>query len=173
MESSSHHRFALLIERHLALEAELANDLDTLNLTMQGMLAKRGMQGPAQQEIAALDPITEKIQCSVEEIRRARAVLLERLNLESEKPLNTLKESIAALPPADRVRLDAIRRSVLGCTSKARAELLKNQAAIFYTFEFHRRFMAEVLQTDSDRNSYRANGQPYEPAPGNILGRTC
>ncbi len=172
----NHHpntKLLVLVERHLALESRLAASLDELNQTTADVLSKAGLKGPTQEDMQALEPMTETLQRSADEVRNARQVLLSRINVESGSAFTTIKEYVVSLPPSDRVRIDDIRRGILNRSSEAQANLIHNQAALFYTYDFHRKYLSGVLQSDPDEQNYRPDGQQQDIHPGNIFGKTC
>lgn len=102
-----------------------------------------------------------------------RQLLLDRINAECESNFTSIKDFVHSLPRSDYVRVDGIRRDILDRSAEAQANLVHNQASLYYTFDFHRRYLAGVLQGDLDGHHYGADGQPNEVNPGNIIGKTC
>ena len=106
-------------------------------------------------------------------IVHARKALLNRVNAESDSEYTTIKEIIVCLEPVERRRLNSQRRGILEKSATAQANLVHNQAVLFYTYDFHRKYLAGVLQTDVDSHSYDSGGQSQDVPPGNIYGKTC
>ena len=173
MNADQNNKLIVLVERHLALEGQLANALEQLNQAVAGVLVDAGLRGPTQQDVQSLEPVNADLKQSASEVAAARKVLLTRINLESESDFGNIKEFISSLPLSDRRRVDKDRRSVLERSTKAKAGLIHNQASLYYTFDFHRRYLAGVLQGDSDAQNYRADGQPNDLKSGNIIRKTC
>ncbi|NND96456.1 MAG: hypothetical protein HKN47_03900 [Pirellulaceae bacterium] len=163
----------VLIERHLALESELAEQLNDMNQAAATVLSSAGLKGPTEADLETLKPITERVQASTAKVTRSRTLLLSRVNIESDSELKTIRQMIGSLPPHDRARLNVVRREILAKSSQAQANLVHNQAVLFYTFDFHRKYLAGVLQSDVDQQNYAADGQTQDVHPGNIFGKTC
>ncbi|NND98997.1 MAG: hypothetical protein HKN47_16905 [Pirellulaceae bacterium] len=166
-------KLIVLVVRHLALESSLATEIAAWNQATTEILTHAGVRGPTDENVAALGPITAKLQDHAATVGKARQVLLRRINGNSQTVYNNIRDFIVSLSPSDRRNLDDLRRDVLNQTTQASSGLIQNQASLYYTHEFHRKYLAGVLQTDLDGHSYRADGQTQDVTPGNIFGKTC
>lgn len=173
MNQHRNNKLLVLVERHLALESQMAAALDELNQTMADVLSNAGLKGPTQEDLKKLSPMTDAVQQSAIEVRKAREGLLGRINADANSDYSTIKQYILSLPPKDRMRFNVARKEILERSSRAQANLIHNQAALFYTYDFHRKYLSGVLQNDPDEQNYRHDGQPQEVHPGNIIGKTC
>jgi hypothetical protein len=173
MNDLQNKKLLVLVERHLALESELAAALSALNQKLAAVMSNAGLRGPTPQDLQQLAPMSEDLRGSAAEIGRARQLLLDRINSESEAKFTCIREFVNSLPRTDYVRVDAARREILDRSAEAQANLVHNQASLYYTFDFHRRYLSGVLHGDLEGHHYGANGQPNEVTPGNIIGKTC
>ncbi len=173
MNDLQNNKLLVLVERHLVLESQLAAALAELNQALTVVMSNAGLRGPTPQDLQQLLPMSEDLRGSAAEIGRARQLLLDRINAECESNFTSIKDFVHSLPRSDYVRVDGIRRDILDRSAEAQANLVHNQASLYYTFDFHRRYLAGVLQGDLDGHHYGADGQPNEVNPGNIIGKTC
>lgn len=173
MNVDSTNNLSTLIQQQLALEAQLAASLDELNRATSGILLDAGLKGPTRKDLHSLTPIAQSVQQNVTNVQQARQVLLQRVQVTSGKQVSTLKQVIDALPPEDKYFFEQSRQEILDRASKAQTALIQNQAALFYTYDFHRKYLAGVLQIDPRENNYRSDGQQHEVTPGNLFGKTC
>lgn len=162
-----------LVERHLDVESELASTLDDLNSAMKATLDKPGMQAPQLDELKSLEPVSQRLQASTKKLATARREILQRIKIETGVQHASLRTVITTLPKAARQRLDARRLEILGKSRRAQSNLVHNQATCYYLFDFHRKYLTEVVQGDMDGQKYRADGQSNDIAPGNIIGKAC
>lgn len=173
MNNQQNHKLSVLVQRHLALESALAASLDQLNQTTADILSKAGLRGPTQKDMDQLAPMATALQQSASKVREARQLLLTRINLDSDRDFASLKEFIRTLPSEQRARMDEQRKAILEKSIHAQANLVHNQAALFYTYDFHRKYLSGILQSDPDEHNYRPDGQQQDVQPGNFFGKTC
>lgn len=173
MNESQYNKLIVLVERHLVLESQLAEALDGMNQAMTDVLSVAGLRGPTQQDVQSIAPITDNVRQSAAEMAGARKILLDRINAESQSDFASIKAFVVSLPPAMRARLDGTRDKILDHSTKAQASLVQNQASLYYTFDFHRKYLSGVLQGDLEGQSYGADGQTHDVKSGNIIGKTC
>jgi hypothetical protein len=165
--------FRALIEEHFVHEMQLAESIEDLNRSTAEVFEGAGLRGPSTEQLEALHPKTEQVEKSSQELARRRQVLIDTINTRSTSKYESLKDFIRSLAPKEREELDAIRIRVLERTKKAQAHMVHNQAALFYTFDFHRKFLAGVLQNDPEQQGYRANGHSADFGTGNLVRKTC
>ena len=173
MNGTDQSELVALVERHLDVEAELATTLDELNAAMKQTLDKPGMQAPQLDDLKSLEPVSQRLQESTSKLATARKEILGRFRKETGVEHASLRTVIVSLPKEDRKRLDERRIEILERSRKAQANLIHNQATCYYLFDFHRKYLTGVVQGDLDGQKYRADGQPNEIAPGNIIGKAC
>ena len=166
-------RYAILVQRHLEMETRLADALDEMNQASAKIFVDAGVRGPTQQDLVALEPMMTDLQKLAKSVADARRQLLLRINREQKTEFTQIKHFIRGLPEPHRSRLNAARRSLLKRSSAAQSRLIHNQAVLFYTFDFHRKYLAGVLQTDHESSSYGADGQSSTANRGNLLGKSC
>ena len=162
-----------LVRRHLGLESRLAASLDELNQATATVLSTTGLQAPTLEVLETLRPMSESLQHTAKETGHARAVLLRRINLESDTNYASIKQYILSLPAKERNSLNDIREGILNRMTCAQANLIRNQAMLFYMFDFHRKYLSGVLDCDLDRTNYGSDGHQQDIHPGNIFGKTC
>lgn len=162
-----------LVERHFALEARLVASIDELNDAAALMIGRSGFQGATEDDLRELKPLSEAVQLTAQKVGQARKNLMSRVNRSCGGSFTSLKEYIRTLEPECRDRLNQIRTKILSETSRTQAVLLKNQAVLYYTYDFHRKYLHGVVQCDGDQPNYRADGQAKTPKRSNVYGRTC
>ena len=162
-----------LLEQHLAIEAQLAASLDELNHATANILHEAGLRGPSAHDLQRLVPITKTLQQSVMNVRKGREVLLLRVNASEQSCRSTIKQIIELLPESHREKLDGKRREILQRCNNAQTALIQNQASLFYTYDFHRKYLAGVLGCDPNEQNYRSDGGQQDVQPGNLYGKTC
>ncbi len=166
-------KMVVLVERHMALESQLAEALADLNGATQMMLDASGIKGPTESDVQRLEPLREILTSNSKQVAASRARLSSRLENETGVPFHSLSQYIATLPDADRERLEHQRMGILNRCESGQIELMQNQASLFYSYDFHRRYLSGVLQSDSEGNQYGPNGSSSEVHPGNLYKRTC
>jgi hypothetical protein len=171
MNANVNQKVLVLIQRHLTLENNLAASLESLNDATAAILVQRGLKGPAADDIAVLDPMTQEVQVATEQVAIGRAALLERINKEFGFSFDALSDLIDEF--GEHESLSASRKEILHRCEKAQTSLISNQASLHYTFDFHRKYLAGVFQYNTDQQNYRSDGQSQDPPTGNLFGRTC
>ncbi|QDV44137.1 hypothetical protein Enr13x_39990 [Stieleria neptunia] len=179
-------RLGVLVERQLQLESGVADALDALNDEMAALLDNSGIYGPQQSDLQQLSPLMETLQHRQADSRKSRRILSRYVGAkatggtdaadtpsEVDDRLTSIKTILATLPPAESKRLDASRRQLHDRLVAAQQRLTANQVVIFYSTEFHRRYLLGVLQCDVDEASYQADGQSFKLPTEKIIGRNC
>ncbi len=179
-------RLGVLVERQLQLESGVADALDALNDEMAALLDNSGIYGPKQSDLQQLSPLLERLQHCQADSRKSRQILSRCVGAkaterpqasepssEADDSLTSIRTILATLPTAESDRLDADRRRLHERLIAAQQRLTANQVVIFYSTEFHRRYLLGVLQCDVDEASYQADGQAFKLPTEKIIGRNC
>ncbi|MDV6030932.1 MAG: hypothetical protein F9B45_12690 [Phycisphaera sp. RhM] len=182
-------RLGVLVERQLQLESGVADALDALNDEMAALLDNSGIYGPKQSDLQQLSPLLERLQHCQADSRKSRQILSRYVGVkaseqleatqpseassETDDSLTSIKTILARLPVAESERLDANRRRLHDRLVAAQQRLTANQVVIFYSTEFHRRYLLGVLQCDVDEASYQADGLAFKLPTEKIIGRNC
>ncbi|MFN3191404.1 MAG: hypothetical protein ACE361_12855 [Aureliella sp.] len=162
-----------LVEEHFVEELQLAAEIEELNQATASVFEGAGLRGPSITDLEALHPLTQKIEDGSKALDRKRKILMGKINASDNCEYESLRDFIQSLEPGSRQELEGIRHRVLERTTKAQAHMVHNQAALFYTFDFHRKFLAGILNTDPEQQSYRADGHSHDLGPGNLVRKTC
>lgn len=173
---------ATLVQQHLDLEAEIVHTLEAINEGMSSILRDAGIYGPSADQLESLAPLLEQLQEQSDESKRSRRVLYGKVrrhedseDLESAGPesggLESLKLSdlLPDAPEEVRARKDALAKRL----TDAGQQLTANQVVLFYSMEFHRRYLLGVLECDREESNYQADGQAFKLPPEKIFGRNC
>lgn len=175
----------VLVQRQLDLESSIADALEELNGQMASLLDDAGIYGPTKTDLDSLSPLVQEIQNRYEQSRQSRESLAkktgrtERLTSADAAASSadwedaTLRSVISILPPSESDRLDEKRQSIHNRLRDAQQQLTANQVVIFYSTEFHRRYLLGVLQCDVEEANYQADGQAFKLGPEKIIGRNC
>ncbi|WP_436716096.1 flagellar export chaperone FlgN [Roseiconus lacunae] len=169
-------QFDEMLEGHLALEERLAETLEELNQAMTTMLNKQGVRGPTPEVLDQVTPLIDRLRERSEQSRQSRERLLEQLpeSEDSAKPQSQgLRQLIRQASDHQVESLDQRRIAVRDRIEQARHTLTANQAVIFYSMDFHRRYLMGVLQCTDDRQGYQADGQSTKLPAEKIFGRNC
>ncbi|WP_182870012.1 hypothetical protein [Stieleria mannarensis] len=173
-------RLGVLVARQLQLESGVVDALDALNDEMSALLDNSGIYGPNPADLAELSPLIETLQSRQTDSRKSRTILQRYVNADASEASDATEQNDAsirtilnALPKPESHRLEADRRRIHDRLSAARQKLTANQVVIFYSTEFHRRYLLGVLQCDVDEGNYKADGQPFKLPPEKIIGRNC
>ncbi len=166
-------RLAVLVDRHLQQETRMTRELEELNDAIAVALENAGLRGLNAAELEKLQPARQQLETNAAELARARELLLARIESETGERFDSIREFVEQLPAAQRQRMDSVRAAVLKRTESAQLKLLQNQAALFYTYDFHRRYVAGVLDFEQDKHGYRRNGLNTDIGPGNLIRQTC
>ncbi|MEM8734203.1 MAG: hypothetical protein AAGG44_08270, partial [Planctomycetota bacterium] len=127
-----------LVEEHFVEELQLAAEIEELNQATAGVFEGAGLRGPSVTDLEALHPMTQKVEDGSRALDRKRKILMGKINSTEDGEYESLREFIHSLEPVSRKELEGIRHRVLERTTKAQAHMVHNQAALFYTFDFHR-----------------------------------
>jgi len=173
MSTLTSNQLIVLVERHLGLESRLAEAIEQVNHASAEVFTNGGIRGPSQQELDTLKPMMDDLRKMAADVVEARQTILSRINQTLDSQHTTIKQYIRTLSPEDRKRLNTSRRNILKRSNLAQANLIHNQAVLYYTFDYHRKYLAGVLQSDAKPQSYGANGQTSGTSPGNLYGKTC
>ena len=175
-------RLGVLIERQLQVELGVAEALDAVNAGMSALLDEAGIYGPKPTDLKNLVPLLETLQRRTAESRTSRQTLFGQLQKVPDSSAcdssdsqgeATLKSALDALSAAESTRLEAARQRIRDRILAAQQKLTANQVVIFYSTEFHRRYLLGVLQCDVDEANYQADGQAFRLTPEKIIGRNC
>ncbi|QEF98512.1 hypothetical protein Mal15_25640 [Stieleria maiorica] len=167
-------RLGVLVERQLRLESGVVDALDALNNEMSALLDNSGIYGPNPADLKELSPLIETLQNRQSDSRKSRQVLQRYAGTEAmDESGASIKSILSTLPKSESKRLESDRRRIHDRLSAARQKLTANQVVIFYSTEFHRRYLLGVLQCDVDEGNYKADGQPFKLPPEKIIGRNC
>lgn len=168
-----------LFRRHLELESATVDALESLNNRMASVLRDAGIAGPTLEALESLKPLVDTLQHRYRETSDSRRELTRRDELrstldasEGSKDLR-LKYLMARLPAANFAELNAERKRVNKQLAEAQQKLTANQVSLFYSMEFHRRYLMGVLNCEQDDPSYQADGQATKVAPEKLFGRNC
>jgi thioredoxin-like negative regulator of GroEL len=173
MSASKIAELEAMVQRHLVKESRLAAELELLGQQTSELMSAAGLKGPAPEQLQAIEPIVRRISQASSEMSQARTGLLQCINATAQTPYQSLRDFIRTLPASSRNHLERARLSILESSQRAHAKLVENQTCLFYTLEFHRRYLASLLQSEVSAPSYRPDGQAPEVAPGNLFGKTC
>ena len=168
-----------LVKHHLEVESGIAEALEELNGEMSALLGGAGIYGPKKSDLDGLAPLVENLQQRYASSKKSRMALMRRLEVaQVEAPKNdsqtpTLKAVLKVMPKSDSASLDATRKRIRHRLDQAQKMLTANQMALFYSMDFHRRYLMGVLQCDSDEANYQADGQAFKLPPEKLFGRNC
>ncbi|MCA9138783.1 MAG: hypothetical protein KDB00_18555 [Planctomycetales bacterium] len=176
----------VLVERQLELESGIADALESLNAEMAALLDNSGIYGPKRGDLDGLSPLVETLRQRYAASRVSRETLTRfawpQKNSETECEADaktasveppSLKKLLQSMPSSESNRLDEVRKRIHNRLRDAQQKLTANQVVIFYSTEFHRRYLLGVLQCDVDEANYHADGQSFKLSPEKIIGRNC
>ena len=173
MEPTQNQDLVALIEQHLVKEQELAKLVDDLNESTHKAFSGAGMNAPSEASLERVKPISEEIQNAAIELKASREKLLQSINDASGTSFETLSEAIESIETSDREALDEARKMLFQLCGEARANLIENQATLFYTFDFHRRYIAGVLNCETNTETYGPDGNTVDANRGNLYRKAC
>ncbi|MCC9602949.1 hypothetical protein LOC67_20560 [Stieleria sp. JC731] len=165
-----------LLESHLELEERIADTLETLNEAMASMIDGTGVHGPSTDGLDRVAPLIEQLKERSELSRQSREQLLDGLADEvvgEQKRKIGLRQLIRHASETKAAQLDERRKVVSDRIVEARHSLTATQAVIFYSMDFHRRYLMGVLQCGDDQQGYQADGQSMKLPTEKIFGRNC
>ena len=163
----------VLVERHLAREAQLAESLDAVNQASAKVFEDGGLRGPSKHDLESLQPMMNELRKLASEVAELRQSTLIHINRTLQTNFTKLKQYIHTLPTEEKTRLNHARRKILSQSQSAQANLIHNQAVLFYTFDHHRKYLAGVLQCDVQPQNYGADGQTKNVSPGDLIRKAC
>lgn len=170
-------RLVSLIEHQLDLESKVVDALEALNAEMSSLLEDAGIYGPKQSELEGLSPLLEQLQSRYSESRNSREVLAGQFDVRNDESTDandtSLKRLLNVLPTSQSRRLDTDRRRIHDRLRTAQQKLTANQAVIFYSTEFHRRYLLGVLQCNVEEANYQADGHAFKLPTEKIIGQNC
>ncbi len=167
-----------LVQRQLDLDSGVVDALEQLNNGMAALLDQSGIYGPTIQDIESLSPLMENLKRCYTNSGNSRDSLLKRAGDSAEPDPDdesqaTLRSVIDTLPVSQARVLHSRRQSIHSRMRLAEQQMTANQVVIFYSTEFHRRYLLGVLQCDVNETNYKADGQAFKLPPEKIIGRNC
>jgi hypothetical protein len=164
-------KLIVLIDRHLQSELELLGHLDDLNETLKKALEESGTRGLSPAQTNVLDQKVAAIAEMSREAKQKRQKLLGTINLHqpAELPPLSIRQFIETLDEVNSKRLESVRLTILDRLHEAHANLLGNQAVMFYSYEFYKRMVSGLLNSDIDTNQYSMKGQTATVKPGELF----
>ncbi|OYP35230.1 hypothetical protein [Rhodopirellula sp. MGV] len=165
-----------MLESHLELEERLAETLEALNATMASMLEGKGIHGPTSDGLERVAPLLEQLKDRSEQSRLSRQQLLKSVSdeLSDASPQNVGMRQLIQRASEDKTeQFDKRRKAVSDRLEHARHSLTATQAVIYYSMDFHRRYLMGILECTDDQSSYQATGQSVKLPTEKIFGRNC
>ena len=165
-----------IVEHHLDLEAKIVETLEAINDGMTAILQDAGLYGPPADALESLAPLLERLQNQSAESQQSRRMLYAKVRSlkagdSGDRPaLATALKTILADAPHD---LQQKKRAITRRLSDASQQLTANQVVLFYSMEFHRRYLLGVLECDQEESNYQADGQTFKLPPEKLFGRNC
>ena len=166
-------KLIVLILRHFDSEDRLIESMDQLATSSAETLARAGTRGPSKDDLQKLEPLMAELAQVSSTVNASRVTLIGRINQVHESDFTRVKHFIRTLDPHERNRLDARRRELVDRAYAAQSRLIQCQATLYYTFDFHRKYLAGVMNEDPQRASYSADGHGSNVNPGNIVRKAC
>ena len=172
-------KLGVLVKRHLELESGIAEALEELNSEMSTLLNEACIYGPKKSDLDGLAPLVENLQQRYASSKKSRQTLSRRSGINEnattsdESQAVTLKSMLEKIPKRESAPLDVTRNRIRRRLVEAQQTLTANQVALFYSMDFHRRYLLGVLQCDSDDSNYQADGQAFKLPPEKLFGRNC
>lgn len=169
---------AILVRRHLEQEKLLATEIENFNKRMRELLEKAGIRGPNEEQVAEIEQGSEKLRAVSGAVSKARTSLIGRIHRETGRTIESLGEFIALLPTDKAQDLNLLRIDVRDRAAAAQSEFMDNQISLYYSQDFHRRYLGGVLRTctgesQANEKSYSNDGKAKETQKGNLLKRAC
>ncbi|MEM0927642.1 MAG: hypothetical protein AAGJ83_16465 [Planctomycetota bacterium] len=184
------------LDAHLDVEQSVVDAVCKINQAMADVLNRTGIKGPSEEELRALEPHLIVLRERSERSRQSRLRLSRRfpdlhIPTEShEQEEGSSSDAVRAkesqdgeifsalsrqLPEQQRSRLDDRRKSLSEDLATAQATLASNQVLVYYSMDFHRRYLMGVLRNadQAELSSYSADGQSFAPQPETLFGRNC
>jgi len=163
-------KLIVLVERHLQFELQLMDQLDKLNQLLKVTLEAAGSRGMTTLQTAELNITADNLSKQSNELRAKRQETLTAINLgrSNDQPQLSIRQFIQTLDKANESRLETMRISILDRLTEVHATLIGNQAVMFYSYDFYRKMVAGLLNSESDENQYSLTGQSSGMQPGNL-----
>jgi hypothetical protein len=191
-----------LLHQQLELEERLIQTLEGLNGRMAQLLDDSGLYGPSEQALETLEPLVAELRRCAAQSQAGRQRLAKLIPGEDAAGQATPGEARAGegqaeagrgvdrqragadpdprisrwmrhAPAADAERLQSHRTRLAQRLDAAQRQLTANQVAVFYATEFHRRYLAGVLQCEQGEGNYQSDGQAFKFPPEKLIGRNC
>jgi hypothetical protein len=162
-----------LIDQQIECESRLTESMEALNDRIAALLKGVGIDGPSEEDLQQLEPLYQSLKRDAAASQRTRVNLLRKLRPGTDASDATIRELALALPSELRGRLEQRRNGVFHRLLDARKTLAANQASLFYSFQFHRKYLLAILQCDEQSNQYSAEGPNLDVPPERLLGRNC
>ncbi|QEG23381.1 hypothetical protein [Mariniblastus fucicola] len=167
-------KLIVVVERHLRSELELMDKLDQLNQTVKETLEASGSKGLSPSQTDLLDQMAQDLSQTSAGLKARRTnVLLAVNSLHDGLPTLSIREFIQTLDSASGQRLENLRMKILDRLVEAHATLIGNQAVMFYSFDFYRKMVAGLFNSETDENQYSMTGQASGVKPGNLVRKAC
>lgn len=173
MQQSVTEELVLLVEQHFSLESQMAELLQELSGSTRDAFGAEGLRGPTPEDLEKLRPLSTKVTSAAEELKSARKRLLSQINRRLHSNHSSLSSFINSLAPEDQTRLDSRRRELLEKCAGAQSDLIQNQATIYYTHDFYRRYVAGVMENAAEPSNYGRDGAVNDVQPGNLCRKSC
>ncbi len=168
-------RLIVVVERHLQSELGLLEKLDELNQTLKVTLEAAGSRGLAASQTNQLNLMADNLSQRSEELKCKRQKTLSAINSDRgiDQPQLSIREFVQSLDTNNSTRLEKLRMTILDRLIEVHATLVGNQAVMFYSFDFYRKMVAGLLDSDLDDNQYSMNGQASGVKAGNLYRKAC
>lgn len=173
MNSKVHRQVTKLLEQHFGEEARLATRVHELNAVTKQALESSGLRALSQDDLDRLGPLSDSVTSGTEQLKRSREKLLSKVNVLLGSNHRNISSVLDSLSEFDRVRLDEIRRALLEQCTEAQTELVQNQATLVYSYDFNRRYVAGITQTEAETLNYGRDGAVNEVHPGKLYRKSC
>ncbi|MEO1615044.1 MAG: hypothetical protein AAFV88_04290 [Planctomycetota bacterium] len=177
MNTSSTEPLVECLDAHLDIEQAVVNAVQEVNEAMAAVLKRSGIQGPSETDLLELEPHLNRLREQGAVTRRARQDLSEQFECgEKADAMLTFSRLSRQLPATFRDRLEQRRAQVRAELADAQATLASNQVLVYYSMDFHRRYLMGVLESEeqaTENASYSADGQAFSPQPETLFGRNC
>lgn len=173
MRENNQSELYVLIECHLAKELQFAELVDRINRATSEAFAEQGMSGPTDKSLHELKPLADQVQSGAVEIKEMRQKLLHQINSKTEHEFASVTDAIQSLSEDEQRKLDNSRGDLFNRCESARTKLIENQATLFYTYDFHRRYLAGVLQCNPNTEIYGPDGSSVDNTQGQLYRKSC
>ncbi len=169
-----------IVENQMEVEARIVETLEAINEGLSAILQQAGIYGPDVDALDALSPLLETLQNQSAESQKSRRVLYSKVRslcgdspADEQAKTQALIEALQTVQPAASEKLKRQKQRITQRLTDAAQQLTANQAVLFYSMEFHRRYLLGVLECENEQANYQADGQAFKLPPEKILGRNC